>query len=208
MISASQKGLMTPPGLSFIWFNDKAREVQEKAGLVTPYWNWSTRTKSPEFFRKFDGTAPVQHLYGLREALDMLVHEEGVEAAWARHEKLAQAVWAALEGWGQGGPVKLNVSPLELRSHAVTSVIIGAPTGTELRNWCETKAGVTLGLGLGMGTDDDPNSDGFFRIAHMGHVNAHMTLGVLGVIEAGLQALGVPHGKNALTAAAAIIASA
>lgn len=208
MIAASQKGLMTPPGLSFVWFNEKAQSVHETADLVTPYWNWTPRTKSPEFFRKFDGTAPVQHLYGLREALDMLVHEEGLTAVWARHEKLAQAVWAALKHWGHDGPIKLNVAQPKLRSHAVTSVNIGAPAGTELRNWCEAKAGVTLGLGLGMGTTDDPNSDGFFRIAHMGHVNAHMTLGVLAVIEAGLIALGVPHGKDALSAAAKVIATA
>ncbi len=208
MVSASQKGLMNPPGLSFVWFNDKAQKLHEQANMVTPYWNWTKRTQEPELFRKFGGTAPVQQIYGLREALDMLLVEEGLDAVFARHEKLARAVWAALECWGQGGPVEMNVSTPELRSCAVTSVRIGAQHGTALRKWCETKTGVTLGIGLGMGSPEDPNSDGFFRIAHMGHVNAHMTLGVLGVIEAGLIALGIPHGPGALSAAATVISEA
>ena len=205
LIAASQKGLMTPPGLGFVWFNDRARALHETAGLVTPYWNWAPRTEGGEFFRKFGGTAPTQHLYGLREALDMLLNEEGLEAAWARHATLARAVWAALEAWGAQGPVEINVAAPEQRAHAVTSVRIGRPLGTELRRWCERQAGVTLGIGLGMATEDDPNSDGFFRIAHMGHVNAHMTLGALSVIEAGLRALDIPHGEGALSAAAAVV---
>ncbi len=208
MVAASQKGLMTPPGLGFVWFNDKAMSVHLTAGLVTPYWNWTPRSKGTMFYQKFDGTAPTQHLYGLREALDMLVHEEGVTAAWARHEVLARAVWTAVSHWGAGGPMALNVADEALRSRAVTSVILPTPHGTDLRKWCEHKAGVTLGIGLGMETPDDPNSDGAFRIAHMGHVNAHMTLGVLGVIEAGLSALNIPFGEGALAAAAKVISEA
>lgn len=207
-ISSSQKGLMVPPGLAFVWFNDKAMQAHQSAGLVTPYWNWTPRVRGDYFFQKFDGTAPTQHLYGLREALDMLVHEEGIEAAWARHAILARSVWSAVEAWGKTGPMSLNIADPAFRSHSVTSVRLGAPEGTKLRRWCETRAGVTLGIGLGMNTDADPNSDGWFRIAHMGHVNAHMTLGVLGVIEAGLTALQIPHGPGALAAAAAEMASA
>jgi alanine-glyoxylate transaminase / serine-glyoxylate transaminase / serine-pyruvate transaminase len=206
-VAASQKGLMTPPGLCFVWFSEKADKAHEFADLITPYWNWTTRSTSPELFRKFGGTAPVQHIFGLRAALDMLA-EEGLQAVWARHEKLAQAVWAALECWGEDGPVELNVADPALRSNAVTSVRIGAPDGTRLRKWLEDNAGVTLGIGLGMGTDDDPDSDGFFRIAHMGHVNAQMTLGVLATVQAGLIALNIPHGKGALEAAAKIVSTA
>ena len=67
---------------------------------------------------------------------------------------------------------------------------------------------MTLGIGLGMGTPEDPDSDGAFRIAHMGHVNAHMVMGSLGVIEAGLIALDIPHGTGALSAAAKVISGA
>jgi alanine-glyoxylate transaminase / serine-glyoxylate transaminase / serine-pyruvate transaminase len=206
-ITASQKGLMTPPGLCFVWLSDKAEKTQQVAGLKTPYWDWAPRTKMPEFYRKFDGTAPVQHLYGLREALDMLVHEEGLEAAWNRHTTLAKSVWAALEKWGASGPIEINITDPKQRSNAVTSVRIGAPDGTRLRKWVQENTGVTLGIGLGMGTDDDPESDGFFRIAHMGHVNAHMTLGVLAVIQSGLAALDISYGKDALDAASEVVAN-
>jgi len=208
MISASQKGLMTPPGMSFVWFNQRAKTLHETAGLVTPYWNWTPRTDGGMFFQKFGGTAPTQHLYGLRESLDMILKEEGLEAVWARHETLAHAVWAALDHWGTGGAIEMNVAEAEKRSHAVTSVRIGAPDGTRLRKWLEQKAGVTLGIGLGMATEDDPGSDGYFRIAHMGHVNAHMTLGVLGTIQSAMRALEIPYGEGALSAAADIIATA
>jgi len=40
-----------------------------------------------------------------------------------------------------------------------------------------------------------------FRIAHMGHVNAAMILGTLGVVEVGLNALKMPHGKGGMEAA-------
>jgi alanine-glyoxylate transaminase/serine-glyoxylate transaminase/serine-pyruvate transaminase len=65
---------------------------------------------------------------------------------------------------------------------------------------------MTLGIGLGMSEEGDPNGDGFFRIGHMGHVNAQMVMGMLGCIEAGLTALEIPHGAGALAAAAAVMA--
>ncbi|MGF6862174.1 alanine-glyoxylate transaminase/serine-glyoxylate transaminase/serine-pyruvate transaminase [Rhodobacteraceae bacterium MBR-64] len=205
MIAASQKGLMVPPGLGFVWFSDKALECGKAADLRSPYWDWTPRAFPQEFYQHFCGTAPTHHLFGLREALTMLVHEEGLEAAWDRHARLARAVWAAVETWGQGGPMRLNVADPAFRSHSVTSVRIGAPDGTRLRDWTEHEAGVILGIGLGMADANDPAWHGFFRIAHMGHVNAHMTLGALAVIEAGLQALDIPHGPGAMDMAAAAL---
>jgi alanine-glyoxylate transaminase/serine-glyoxylate transaminase/serine-pyruvate transaminase len=81
-----------------------------------------------------------------------------------------------------------------------------APDGTALRDWVCDKAGVTLGIGLGMATPGEPAFHGFFRVGHMGHVNAHMVLGVLGVIDAGLKALGIAHGDGALAAASKVVA--
>ncbi|MEQ9261000.1 MAG: alanine--glyoxylate aminotransferase family protein, partial [Roseovarius sp.] len=66
--------------------------------------------------------------------------------------------------------------------------------------------GVTLGIGLGMQSETDPLAEGPFRIGHMGHVNAHMVLGVLGAMEAGMSALGIAHGQGALAAAGRVIA--
>ena len=64
------------------------------------------------------------------------------------------------------------------------------------------------GIGLGMAAPGDPAYHGFLRVAHMGHVNAHMTLGALAVMEAGMISLGIPHGPGALAAAAAIVGRA
>jgi len=205
MIAASQKGLMTPPGLSFVWFSNKARDVGRRADLRTPYWDWEPRVFGDMFYQFFCGTAPTHHIYGLREALDM-IFEEGLPAIWARHAALAGAVWAAVDAWGKGGPMELNVTDPTHRSHAVTATRIGAPYGTQLRNWCEDEGGLTLGIGLGMAAPDDPAWHGFFRIAHMGHVNAHMTLGALATMDAGLKAVGIPHGAGAIEAATAAFA--
>ena len=207
MISASQKGLMTPPGLGFVFFNDRAAQVRQRMPRVSRYWDWVPRSAPELFYQYWSGTAPTHHLYGLREALDMIA-EEGLEKIWARHETLARAVWAATDVWGQEGPLRLNVAQPSHRSHAVTSLAIGAPNGTRLRHWTEKNTGVTLGIGLGMETEEDPHSSGFFRIGHMGHVNAHMVLGVLGSIDAGLKALKIPHGRGALEAASEVISAA
>ncbi|MEL7212986.1 MAG: aminotransferase class V-fold PLP-dependent enzyme [Pseudomonadota bacterium] len=207
MVAGCQKGLMTPPGMAFVFFSDKADVARENADLVTHYWDWRPRVAPEEYYRYFDGTAPTHHLYGLREALDM-IFEEGLEAVWARHATLAQAIWAAFDTWGRAGPVALNIEDKTKRSHAVTAVRVTAPLGTSLRTWLTENAGVTLGIGLGMGSDADPGGDGFFRVGHMGHVNAQMVMGVLGTIQAGLTALDIPHDATALSAASDVISKA
>jgi alanine-glyoxylate transaminase/serine-glyoxylate transaminase/serine-pyruvate transaminase len=208
MVAASQKGLMTPPGMAFVWFSEQARLRCGQGDLASPYWRWGPRAEAAEFWQLWDGTAPTTHLYGLREALTMLVHEEGLPAAWARHDALAHAVWAAFDVWGQGNPdIAMNVARPDWRGRSVTAARLGAPHATRLRDWCEGKAGVTLGIGLGMAAPTDPAYDGFLRVAHMGHVNAHMTLGALAVMDAGLKALDIPHGQGALDAAARVIAA-
>ncbi len=100
----------------------------------------------------------------------------------------------------------LNIADPAFRSHAVTSVRLGAPLGARLREWTDTQMGVTLGIGLGMSEPDDPQGTGFFRFGHMGHVNAHMILGLLGVVEAGMAALQIPHGAGGVSAAARVLA--
>ena len=207
MVAGSQKGLMVPPGLGFVFFSPKAAERRAGMKRVSRYWDWTPRANPELFYQYWGGTAPTHHLFGLREALDML-HDEGIEAVWTRHAALARAIWAACEAWGQDGPLQLNVADPAHRSHAVTSLRIGAPHGTALRNWVQQNAGVTLGIGLGMAEPGDPAWHGFFRIGHMGHVNAHMVLGALGAIDAGLKALELPHGDGALAAASRAIAGA
>ena len=202
-IAGCQKGLMTPPGMGYVFFNDRAEVARERIQRISPYWDWKPRCRPDGFWQYWFGTAPTHHLYGQRVALDMIL-AEGIENVWARHDKLARAIWAAVDAWGANGPMTLNITDPNARSTAVTSVTIGKPYGTQLRNWVTENAGITLGIGLGMETEDDPKSEGFFRIGHMGHVNSHMVLGVLGSVEAGLRALEIPFGSGALEAAARI----
>ena len=204
MVAGCQKGLMVPPVMAFVFFNSKAAAARAAMPRVSRYWDWNPRANPEEFFMYWNGTAPTHHLYGLRTALDML-HDEGIEAVWARHALLARAIWAACEVWAQEGPLELNVVDAKNRSCAVTALRIGAPNGTALRDWVEHNIGLTLGIGLGMAPPGDPAWHGFFRLGHMGHVNGHMIMGRLGGIESGRSALDIPHGSGALEAAAKVI---
>lgn len=204
-VAASQKGLMVPPGLGFVWFSDKAAARRRTLERVSRYWDWVPRANPDQYYQLFSGTAPTHHLYGLRVALDM-IRAEGLEAVWDRHATLARAIWAACEIWGQGGALAMNVADPANRSHAVTALNLPAPLGTRLRQWTESEAGVTLGLGLGMAEPGTPEADRYFRLGHMGHVNAQMVLGLLGTLEAGFAALDIPVGSGALDAAARVIA--
>jgi len=143
----------------------------------------------------------------LREALNMLVHEEGIEAAWARHKTIAKAIWTAVEVWGNQGAMKLNIVDPAKRSHAVTTINTKDEIVGNLRRWCEQEAGVTLGIGLGIAKPGTPEWDCHFRIGHMGHQNIAMTMAVLGSINTALNALNIEHGLGALDEAAKILAS-
>lgn len=205
MVTGCQKGLMVPPGMSFVFFNDKAHGVRESMQRVSKYWDWTPRAFPDHFFEYHGGTAPTHHLYGLRVALDM-IHAEGMPQVWARHALLARAIWSACEAWSAKGSFGMNVKDPAHRSNAVTSLRLEAPQATALRDWVEGQIGLTLGIGLGMAEPDDPAWHGYFRLGHMGHVNGQMIMGLLGGIETGLTALGVEHGTGALDAAAEVLA--
>ena len=204
MVAGCQKGLMVPPGMSFVFFSPKANVARETANCVTPYWDWRPRSAPQAYYQHFCGTAPTHHLYGLRVSLDMILKEEGLEAVWHRHAVLARAIWAAVEVWGQGTEIALNIADPARRSHAVTTVRMGGAHGTRLRHWVERQAGVTLGIPLGAAEEEE---NGILRIGHMGHVNAQMIMAVLGSLQAGMIALKVPHGPGGLEAAAGVLAA-
>ena len=193
-MSGSQKGLMSPPGLGFVAANDRALEVHKTADLATPYWSWSEREGS-EHYRKYAGTAPVHLLFALRQALDM-IHEEGLPNVFRRHQLLGEATRRAVASWSEGQVLGFNILENSERSNTVTTVTVGGGHDpAALQRYCKEKCGVVLGTGIG-----DLQGQAF-RIAHMGHVNAPMLLGTLGVIEVGLNALSIPHGKGGLEAA-------
>lgn len=207
MVAASQKGLMSPAGLGFVFFNEKAAEEREKIQNISPYWDWKPRVRIAQFSERFCGTPPTHIIFALREALDM-VGEEGIEKIWKRHEILARAIWAAIDVWGKAAIVKMNMQNYDahFRAYGVTVVSLGVPYGTKLREWMTDNIGVTLGIDIVMAGTDVAKKDGFFRIGHMGHVNAHMVLGLLSGVEAGLRSLELPLGDGALEAAASEIA--
>ena len=203
MVTGCQKGLMTPAGMSFVFFNDKSHVMHQRANLKTPYWDWDPRANPEVYYQHFCGTAPTHHLYGLREALNILVHEEGIEAAWVRHMTMSRAVWAAVEAWGC---LAMNIKEPSKRSQAVTTVLSKNDECGRLRHWCEHKAGLTLGIGLGLAEPGQKSWDNVMRIGHMGHMNPVMLMGALGTIDAGLKAMRIPHGPDALNAASSEIA--
>jgi alanine-glyoxylate transaminase/serine-glyoxylate transaminase/serine-pyruvate transaminase len=193
-MSGSQKGLMAPPGLGFVAANDRARGVHKSAGLRTPYWDWTEREGS-EHYRKYAGTAPVHLLFALRQSIDMLFDEK-LENVFLRHRLLAEAVRRAVAVWAEGQVLGFNIAEASERSDTVTTVVMSnGHDPLTLHRYCKEKCGVVLGVGIG------ELSGQAFRIAHMGHVNAPMILGTLGVIEVGLNALEIPHGKGGLEAA-------
>lgn len=200
-VAGSQKGLMVPPGLSFVWANDKAIAAYERSDLHVGYLDWEPRLNAEVHYQIFAGTPPISHLYALAEALAMIDEEGGLEAVWHRHQVLADAVRAAVEAWAKPGFIEANITNPEARSNAVTTVLTGELDADDLAAVCDDRAGLTLGLGIG------PFGGRAFRIGHMGHLNPPMVLGTLGTIEAALLALEAPLGGSGVAAAAEVVAS-
>jgi len=192
-VAGSQKGLMSPPGLGFVAAGARARDAHGKADLRTPYWDWTVRDGELHY-QKYSGTPPEHLLFALRKAFDMLF-AEGLDNVFLRHRLLAEAVRRAVAVWKQGNVIDFNVEPPADRSDTVTAVLMDGSDPNALRTYCEDKCGVVLGRGIGK------LGGRAFRIAHMGHVNAPMVLGTLGVVEQAFGALGVPHGKGGVQAA-------
>ena len=92
--------------------------------------------------------------------------------------------------------MEMNIVDPAQRSNSVTTVLLnGERAPKSVVEYCDRKCGVVVGMGIGALTGKA------LRIAHMGHVNAPMTLGTLGVMEIAFQALDVPHGKGGVQAA-------
>lgn len=204
MVTACQKGLMTPPGVAFTFHNDKAAEIAKSVSRTSPYWDWISRDNPERFYMRFNGTPPTHHLFGLEEAMKMIVDEEGIETVWARHKKQARAVWAAVDTWAQAGEIRCNVTNPADRSTAVTTVVSKSADLIPLQRWCQETAGLVLGIGIGFGKYE---ASQIFRIGHMGHMNPVMLLGAVATIDAGLKALNFPHGEGAVAAAGQVLAS-
>lgn len=196
-ISCSQKGLMLPPGLGLNAISAKARLAAEAATMRKSYWDWQPLLEAGKkgYFRY---TPPTNLLFGLREALSMLL-EEGLDEVFARHRRHAAATRAAVRAWGLEVLCRdPATAPGTEHSAALTAVLL--PPGHDadrLREVILEHFDTSLGAGL------SKLAKKVFRIGHLGAFNDASLLGTLGVIEAGLGVAGVPHRTGGVTAAIA-----
>jgi alanine-glyoxylate transaminase / serine-glyoxylate transaminase / serine-pyruvate transaminase len=201
VIGASQKGLMLPPGLGFVAINERARASAAANPMPRFYWDWGRRRDSLSY-RKFCGTPPMNLLFGLQAALELLF-AEGLDAVFARHALLAGAVHAAVHGWSEGGALSFFCQQPARRSHSVTAVAVRPGVDPEaLRSVARERFQVALSGGLG------PLAGRVFRIGHMGDINAAMVLGALAGVEAALRAQGIPIGSGGVQCAVDALARA
>jgi len=184
-IGGSQKGLMLPPGLSFNAISEKAKAAAQTAQLPRSYWDWDEMVAANRT-GFFPYTPATNLIYGLVEALDML-HEEGLEAVYARHARHGEATRLAVQGWG----LEVLCRVPEHYSPVLTAVMMPEGHSADaLRGLIHTELNMSLGNGLGR------LQDKVFRIGHLGDFNDLMLLGTLSGIEMGLARAGVPHKKG------------
>jgi len=196
-VAGSQKGLMLPPGLSFNAISDKALQASKSAKLAKSYWAWDEMLASNKA-GFFPYTPATNLLYGLREAINMLL-EEGLENVFARHDRHAEATRRAVRAWGLE---ILCVDPEEYSS-TLTAVLLPANHDADkLRKIIVERFNMSLGAGLGKVQGK------VFRIGHLGDFNDLMLCGTLCGVEMGLESAGVPYKKGGVDAAMAYLATA
>src|ERR1700726_3683404 len=182
-VAGSQKGLMLPPGLGFNAISDKALAVSKSAKLPRSYWDWEAMRETGQT-GFFPYTPATNLLFGLREALTMLLDEEGLAAVFARHARHAEATRRAVTGWG------LEVLCTEPREYSNSLTAVLVPDGYDadrVRDIILDGFDMSLGTGLGK------MKGKIFRIGHLGHFNDLMLCGTLCGVEMGLHRSGIPH---------------
>jgi alanine-glyoxylate transaminase/serine-glyoxylate transaminase/serine-pyruvate transaminase len=181
-VSGSQKGLMLPPGLSFNAISEKAIAASRRSTLPKSYWRWDEMLES-NIKGYFPYTPATNLLYGLREALKMLIDEEGLENVFKRHDRHAEATRRAVRAWG------LEVfaqAPAEFSS-ALTAVLL--PAGF---NEAEVREVILKNFNMSLGAGLSKVAGKVFRIGHLGYFNDLMLAGTLCGVEMGLVIAGVP----------------
>ena len=189
-VAGSQKGLMLPPGLSFNAVSEKALAVASKGGMRRSYWDWEEQIAANKD-GAFPFTPATNLLYGLAEAIDML-HEEGLNNVFKRHDRHAAATRKAVQAWG------LEVLCQEPKdySSALTAVLL--PHG---HNADAFRAGVLQNFNMSLGNGLAKLAGKVFRIGHLGDFNDLMLLGTLSGVEMGLSLANIPHQKGGVDAA-------
>ncbi|HZQ72604.1 MAG TPA: aminotransferase class V-fold PLP-dependent enzyme [Burkholderiales bacterium] len=199
--SASQKCLSCTPGLSPVSFSERVVDYVKSRkdkihswfmdmNLLLGYWGATTRT--------YHHTAPTNSLFGLHEAL-LLLREEGMENAWARHQRHHTALKAGLEAMGLKFLVKEQYQLPQMNA-------VRCPEGVneaEVRKTLLNEFGIEIGAGLG------PLGGKIWRIGIMGYScrpdNVMLCLSALGSV---LSDMGLPvHVGDAEAAAHSAYAS-
>ncbi len=189
-VSCSQKGLMLPPGLGLNALSEKALAASKSARLPRSYWDWEPMIKDNQA-GFFPYTPATNLLYGLREALHMLL-EEGLENVFARHDRHAEATRRAVQAWG------LEVVCLNPAEYSSSLTAVMMPEGYDadaLRKVILDRFDMSLGTGLGK------LKGKIFRIGHLGDFNDLMLAGTLSGVEMGLALAGVPFTRGGVAAA-------
>jgi alanine-glyoxylate transaminase/serine-glyoxylate transaminase/serine-pyruvate transaminase len=189
-VAGSQKGLMLPPGLSFNAVSDKALAASRTARLPRSYWGWDEIIASNRE-GYFPYTPSTNLLYGLHEAIDMLL-AEGLPQVFARHHRHGEATRRATRAWGLS---ILCRNPAEY-SDSLTAIVM--PDGHDadvFRRKVLERYDLSLGTGLGK------LAGKVFRIGHLGFFNDLMLCGTLAGVEMGLALAEVPHRAGGVQAA-------
>ncbi|HEX6363893.1 MAG TPA: aminotransferase class V-fold PLP-dependent enzyme, partial [Albitalea sp.] len=143
-VAGSQKGLMLPPGISFNALSPRAIEASRHAKLPKAYWGWEEILESNRT-GYWPSTPNTNLLYGLSEAIDMLL-EEGLAHVFARHARWGEGVRAAVRAWGL---------PIQCADPAVYSPVLTGvmtPEGIDadrVRQTIHERFDLSLGTGLG-----------------------------------------------------------
>lgn len=189
-VSGSQKGLMLPPGIGFNALSPRAIEASKNNKMHKAYWAWDEILESNK--TGFWPTTPSTNLmYGLHEALDMLM-AEGLDAIFARHQRLAEACRRAVTAWG------LEVQCQDDACHSPVLTCIVVPEGMDadaLRRHALTKFNLSLGTGLGK------IKGKAFRIGHLGDCNELSLMAALSGVEMSLGAMGFKPKASGVVAA-------
>src|SRR5436309_438510 len=120
-VGGAQKGLMLPPGMSFNAVSDKALTASKQSKMPKSFWSWEDMINMNKI-GFFPYTPATQMLHGLATSIDML-HEEGLENVFSRHDKLAEATRRAVRGWG------LEIMCREPKYYSPTITAVMLPEG-------------------------------------------------------------------------------
>ncbi|WP_414474607.1 pyridoxal-phosphate-dependent aminotransferase family protein [Microvirga sp. M2] len=189
-VGGSQKGLMLPPGLSFNAISEKARAASKKAKLPRSFWDWEDMLAINEK-GFFPYTPSTNLLQGLKVAIRML-HEEGLENVFARHDRAAEATRRCVRHWGLDIQCQ---NPAEYSSSLTAVRLPDGHSADNLRAEILTRFNMSLGNGLG------PLADRVFRVGHLGDFHDLMVTGALTGVEMGLRVCGIPHRSGGVEAA-------